>query len=278
MWFGDNMVFQVNAEYGARSFLNGKADPGEKVVVQFNGGSSFPAVADENGEWEVQFNRGGVGCSTENCGNVTVTGETDGDVHVAKNVVAGDVIFCSGQSNMVFPTKFAYNPQEEMATLQSYKNMRFFATARDYSPVPLWNLRKPGCKGEGCAMACDAEPCNQWLTVEQATAEQPGKLPKSPLPNTFLANFSAVCFLTTRDIARMHTSKRPMALIQSAWGGTRVEAWMSSEAIAKAIPSAGSAPPVKGAQNNASVLYNAMVAPWNKFSVRAALWYQVSTC
>eukprot|EP01043_Picozoa_sp_COSAG02_P098086 COSAG02_NODE_34259_length_486_cov_69.223932_1_plen_60_part_10 len=23
MWFGDNMVFQVNAEYGARSFLNG---------------------------------------------------------------------------------------------------------------------------------------------------------------------------------------------------------------------------------------------------------------
>jgi hypothetical protein len=30
-WFGDNMVFQVNAEYGARSFLNGKARPSEKV-------------------------------------------------------------------------------------------------------------------------------------------------------------------------------------------------------------------------------------------------------
>lgn len=125
-------------------------------------------------------------------------------------------------------------------------------------------------------MACDAEPCNQWLTVEQATAEQPGKLPKSPLPNTFLANFSAVCFLTVRDIARMHTSNRPMALIQSAWGGTRVEAWMSTEAIAKAVPSAGTAPPTGSGPNNVSVLYNAMVAPWNKFSVRAALWYQVS--
>lgn len=125
-------------------------------------------------------------------------------------------------------------------------------------------------------MACDAEPCNQWLTVEQATAEQPGKLPKSPLPNTFLANFSAVCFLTVRDIARMHTSNRPMALIQSAWGGTRVEAWMSTEAIAKAVPSAGAAPPIGSGPNNVSVLYNAMVAPWNKFSVRAALWYQVS--
>jgi hypothetical protein len=97
MWFGDGMVFQVNSEYGARSFLNGKASPGEKVMVTFNGGANFPGVADENGDWEVQFNGGGVRCGTENCGNVTVTGESDGDVHFAKNVVAGDVIFCSGQ-------------------------------------------------------------------------------------------------------------------------------------------------------------------------------------
>ena len=64
--------------------------------------------------------------------------------------------------------------------------MRFFATARDYSPTPLWNLRKwgaDGCHGAGCAMACDAEPCNQWLTAEQATAVQPGKLPKCAPPS-----------------------------------------------------------------------------------------------
>ena len=96
-------VFQLNAEYGARSFLNGKAAPGEKVVVKFNGQGSFPAVADPNGDWEVQFNGGGVRCGTEDCGNVTVTGESDGDTHVAKNVVAGDVIFCSGQSNSEQP-------------------------------------------------------------------------------------------------------------------------------------------------------------------------------
>jgi hypothetical protein len=30
-WFGDNMVFQVNAEYGSRAFLNGRAKPGERV-------------------------------------------------------------------------------------------------------------------------------------------------------------------------------------------------------------------------------------------------------
>ena len=63
-WFGDNMVFQSNAEYGARSFINGKARPGEHVSVEFGrglmeGGGVFPAVADANGDWEVQFNRAG---------------------------------------------------------------------------------------------------------------------------------------------------------------------------------------------------------------------------
>ena len=32
------MVFQINAEYGARSFINGRANPGEKVTVSFDAG------------------------------------------------------------------------------------------------------------------------------------------------------------------------------------------------------------------------------------------------
>ena len=30
-----------------------------------------------------------------------------------------------------------------MATLSDYKNVRFFATARDYSPKPLWFVGNP---------------------------------------------------------------------------------------------------------------------------------------
>ena len=46
-WFGDNMVLQTNAEYGARSFLNGRAKPGEKVVVSVSAdGRQFLATAD----------------------------------------------------------------------------------------------------------------------------------------------------------------------------------------------------------------------------------------
>ena len=53
---------------------------------------------------------------------------------------------------MVFPLKYAYNPAEEMATLTDYKDFRFFATARDYSPEPLWDLR-PSPKSPACAAA-----------------------------------------------------------------------------------------------------------------------------
>ena len=122
---------------------------------------------------------------------------------------------------MVFPLKFAYNPAAEMATLNGsdFSNFRFFATARSTSDSEQFDLAEDG--------ACDAEPCNRWLTVDGATAVQPGVVPQkhaAGLPNTFLANFSAMCFLTVRDIARMHSvTHRPAALIQSAWGGTRVE-------------------------------------------------------
>ena len=78
-----------------------------------------------------------------------------------------------------------------------------------------------------------------------------------------IKDFSAVCYMTVRDIARMHTGTRPMALIQSAWGGTRVEAWMSTGAIAAAskrvVPGQTVIPPVKSGPNKQSVLFNAMV-------------------
>ena len=113
-------------------------------------------------------------------------------------------------------------------------------------------------------------PCNRWVTPAEASANEA----------SYLLSFSAVCFLTIRDIARQHTGQRPMALVQSAWGGSRLESWMSAEAIAAAAsPVRGAIPPnnnkaPSGAANDESALYNGMVSPWTNFSIRAALWYQ----
>ena len=115
------------------------------------------------------------------------------------------------------------------------------------------------------------KPCNRWLTPAEASANSAG----------YLLSFSAVCFMTVRDIARMHTHDRPMGLVQVAWGGSRIESWMSPRALASAGPPlTGQVAPVntpipKPNTANANVqssLYNGMVAPWTNFSVRAALW------
>jgi hypothetical protein len=258
-WFGDNMVLQTNAEYGARAFLVGKAAPSEKVLVKF-GEQSIPVIADATtGMFEVQVRPGGNTNLT-----ITVSGESGPPV-VAKHVSGGDVFFCSGQSNMVFPLKLAFNATAEASTLIDFPQFRFFMTQRDYAATPQFDLRPPGAKGA----ACDSNPsgvnsCNAWYTANEATA------------SGLINDFSAVCFMTVRDIAKLHNlGKRPVGLVQSAWGGTRVEAWMSTDAISAAAKRAsGIMPPIRTAQNNVSVLYNAMVAPFNKMAVRAALWYQ----
>jgi hypothetical protein len=89
------------------------------------------------------------------------------------------------------------------------------------STTPQWNLApaKPA--------ACDTvtKKCNQWLTVDEALAVD------NSTKSAFIMDFSAVCYMSVRDIIRMQSQQsRPMALIQSAWGGTRIEAWMSTEA------------------------------------------------
>ena len=100
----------------------------------------------------------------------------------------------SGQSNMVFPLKLAYNPQKEAASLKQpqFRNMRFFMTSRATATKPQWTLStKP--------TACDTETrkCDQWLTADQALAVD------NAAKDSFLMDFSAVCFMAVRDVMQL---------------------------------------------------------------------------
>jgi len=81
-----------------------------------------------------------------------------------------------------------------------------------------------------------------------------------------------MCYMTVRDIAKMRLGSRPVGLVQSAWCGTRIESWMSAESIRK-TPYANQIP-IWPEPNVPSGLYNAMIAPWQHFPVRALLWNQ----
>ncbi|KAL3910988.1 MAG: hypothetical protein SGARI_001861, partial [Bacillariaceae sp.] len=128
-WFGDHMVLQTNDEYGARSFLNGVASPGETVTVQVltpkqNRTDTLTTTADDNdGTWKVQVNPAFMYGSDN---TITATGNVSSNTLIAHNVTFGDVFLCSGQSNMVYPLQLALNASAEAAALQDFPNFRFF--------------------------------------------------------------------------------------------------------------------------------------------------------
>ena len=79
------------------------------------GAKVYRAVADAtDGAFEIQLDPN----YSRKSYTVAVRGSEGGPVAVAKNVMFGDVFFCSGQSNMDFPIKVAYNSTREMQSLK----------------------------------------------------------------------------------------------------------------------------------------------------------------
>jgi len=101
----------------------------------------------------------------------------------------GEVWLCSGQSNMAFTVNRALNYEEERAKA-NYPRIRHITIPREFSPVPTEDV--PSCEWQVCS------------------------------PET-VGGFSAVAYFFGRELhSRL---KVPVGLINSSWGGTRIEPW-----------------------------------------------------
>ena len=115
-----------------------------------------------------------------------------------------------------------------------------------------------------------------------------------------LGSFSAVCYLTGRNVFRGLGGKVPIGLVEAAWGGTRIEAWSSPEALAECSgdgtakcgaccsdstggwcseqqPATAPACPRMNSTNSGNLCsadYNGMLAPLFPMRLKAMLWYQ----
>ena len=148
------------------------------------------------------------------------------------NVLVGEVWLCSGQSNMERSLKRlgTYERQIEWA---NKPNIRLFHVPKKASQQP----------------ADDVEA--QWKVCNPET----------------VADFSAVAYFFGRYLHE-HLSV-PVGLIESAWGGTRIEPWIPPSFYDRKW-----AYPNKRAHQQPSVLYNAMVHPLVPYAIRGAIWYQ----
>jgi sialate O-acetylesterase len=238
--FGDNMVLQAQQPVP----VWGWAAPGATVTVTFSG-QTRTARAEADGRWRVKLGKLKASFTPQ-----TLVVEA-GDTKTFTNILVGEVWLASGQSNMEKPIgrqpgqKPCLNAEQELAAAR-YPNIRIFKVEKMLSATAREELEK----------YCGWQPCS------------------SNALNS--VSFSAAAYFFGREI---HTNLNvPVGLIESSWGGTRIEPWTPAAALA-AIPAlAGLARPVintnKIPNTTPTVLYNAMIAPIAGFALRGALWSQ----
>ena len=113
-----------------------------------------------------------------------------------KNVLIGDIWVCSGQSNMEFTMNEALNADEEIKQAQ-YKKIRILTVKRSLSGAPEEDL----------------PPGSSWKEVS----------PES------IRGFSAAAYFFAREVHKK--TGIPIGLINSSWGGTRIEPWLSMDSF-----------------------------------------------
>ena len=112
-----------------------------------------------------------------------------------RNLMVGDVWLCGGQSNMEWTVKDSEGADEAIAGA-SDTSIRHFKVPRSYGPVPKYDL-----------------PGGAWAV------NSPEALP----------DFTAVGYFFAQHVRAHH--KVPIGLLNSTWGGSRIEPWMSETAL-----------------------------------------------
>jgi len=145
-----------------------------------------------------------------------------------KNLVVGDIWVCSGQSNMAMALKPCLGAAEDIGAAELPK-IRHLKIKNVKSGQP----------------EADAQTAASWQVCTSASA--PG--------------MTAVGFYFAREI--FQKTGVPIGIVDTNWGGTRIEPWTPGEE-----PAAADAKPDR------SGLYNAMIHPLVKLPIKGALWYQ----
>jgi sialate O-acetylesterase len=250
----------------------GRADPGEHVTVTFHD-QTVGAIADPAGRWTVVL--AAMPASAEGS-DLVATGRNRVS---ARDILVGEVWLCSGQSNMEFwvggpkaDPRIVFqveNVEAEVAAAR-YPLIRHFKVPRRVSAVPLAALAGAegggageGGRGGGGTGGGAWEPCS------------PATVPR----------FTAVGYFFAR--ALFEKIGVPIGLINSTYGGTPIEAWMSTAALdsdpAFAVVLArwpGKGPGDSSRRNDPARpggLFNGMIAPLVPYALRGFLWYQGET-
>ena len=260
--FGSHMVIQRGAPF----VLWGNASSTlATVTVTFGGAKRSDTANPLTGAWSVTFPPMN---ATLAGADIVITSSDGGGapdtILTLTDVVVGDVYVCSGQSNMEISVLDAHDAAAEIA-----------ASAQYGARVRIAQV----------AMA----PANANATAPQTATTM--AIPWARAAPSSVAPMSAVCYYYGVEQATRRPGV-PVGMISSNWGGTKIEVWMTPDALAECpmppdtgIASAYANPDPGtlrasfglGAPNAPSCLWNSMVAPLVSLPLTAFIWYQAES-
>jgi sialate O-acetylesterase len=234
----------------------------EGMVLQQKAGAKIWGTAAKDESVTVAFRDQKVTTKADGQGNWEVilkTGEAGGpfemtiagknEIHY-KNILVGEVWVCSGQSNMEWSVGGCDQSDKDYAYQAPHNaNLRIFHVKKTPSVWPL------------------SDTSGTWTEAD----------PK------VLANWTAAGYFFGRDL--QEKLKVPVGLIQSAWGGTRAEAWTSPQALMAEpgysteiggwLTRLATTPDARALNaNSPAALYNGMIYPILNYRIQGAIWYQ----
>jgi len=272
-FFSDHAVLQRDIPLA----VWGTARPGAEITIRY-GGQTVAATTNAEGRWQAALKP----LATGTRGDMSFEG--DGSL-ILKDLAAGDVWFCSGQSNMQWTVRNSANAEKEIASAND-EDLRHFK-------IPLKPAETP---------------------QDDSFIGSPGW--KKALPEN-VGDFTAVGYYFARDL-RSEIGV-PVGIIHSSWGGTAIEPWIGPKSwqthpqaatalearrqqmvnwkknqpqrekalndwklqVEKAKAEGTTPPPQPRQQPPPDVsnrvptqLYNGMVHPCVRLPIRGGIWYQ----
>lgn len=230
-----DMILQRNTSVE----LWGWADAGERILIRASWlEESFNLVADPEGNWSLEVQ------TTDSRGPQTLLIQDAGSEILLENILFGEVWLCSGQSNMGMPLK-GLPGQPVFGTSMTI--------ARADNPnLRLFNVEQVGSK----TPEKDLNRNSGWQT---ATPES-------------VREFSAVAYFFGQQLQEILDV--PVGMIH-ARGGSRVQCWISKEAISPYQEVNLKEVDLSTELNfTPTALYNATIHPLIPYTIRGALWYQ----
>ena len=224
----------------------GWGEPGATVQVtgSWNGKAVKTKVLDD-GSWRVLLETGAAG------DNYSMTVKSGREKLVVSDIALGEVWICSGQSNMQMPIG-GFGFQEVEGATEAI--LEAPVTASD---VRVFDIRTGKCKQPQKDVEC------VWTL---STPE-------------VVNNTSAVAYFFAKRLSASLGVK--VGVISNAWGGSRIEPWMTREAIDRVDLTEAERAEIDSVveredrwPETAELIWNGRMAPIAGYAARGFLWYQ----